>query len=67
MDVNIPDDDFEPLDEPVDAAEVDSVLQSVTELMDSIRDPVIREILEDACFEIAELIGTEEEPVAQAA
>ena len=52
----------------VDEDEIDRVIAGLNELMERTTSPVILEILEDACCDLAELVETEDdEDLAEAA
>jgi hypothetical protein len=45
----------------VNQAEADRMLTAISELLEGCQDEVVRAILEDTCFELAELLGEEAE------
>ena len=53
----------------VDADEIDRVIAGLNDLMERTTSPVILEILEDACCDLAELVETDDddEELAEAA
>jgi hypothetical protein len=54
------DDGWEALPE-IDAEEIDAMIASLNELMERTSSPVVLEILEDACCDLAELVDVDDE------
>ena len=65
---NAPDEEWESLPN-VDAEEIDAIIASLNELMERTTSPLVLEILEDACCDLAELVDVEDddEEISEAA
>jgi hypothetical protein len=57
---SLSDDGWEALPE-VDAQEIDRIIASLNEIMERTKSPVVLEILEDACCDLAELVDLEDD------
>jgi hypothetical protein len=54
------DDGWEEIPE-VDSEEIDAIIASLNELMERTTSPVVLEILEDACCDLAELVDVDDD------
>jgi len=45
----------------VDPGEIDAIIASLNELMERTKSPVVLEILEDACCDLAELVDVDDD------
>ena len=54
------DDGWEEIPE-VDSEEIDAIIASLNELMERTTSPIVLEILEDACCDLAELVDVDDD------